>query len=180
MKTSDLAHLVQLVLGTTVAEPVVARLHERAEGDPRVVLDVLRHALDHADGPIVGLEAAVGNGIAPPTWLFRREGDYWMIRYADRVVRLHDTAGLRYLAVLLANPGTAIDAVAIAAHGRRRTRGITAEQARLAVTKSVKVAIARLDDVHPDLAEHFRTTIRRGYRCTYRPDAHQTARWSVG
>ncbi len=35
---------------------------------------------------------------------FHREGEYWTIRYADRMVRLKDTAGLRFLAILLQAP----------------------------------------------------------------------------
>ena len=36
--------------------------------------------------------------------LFRREGDYWMVAYAGKVVRVRDAKGLRYLARLLESP----------------------------------------------------------------------------
>src|SRR5215831_14013834 len=37
--------------------------------------------------------------------LFRREGEYWTVRYEGSVARLKDAKGLRYLARLLGNPG---------------------------------------------------------------------------
>ena len=36
--------------------------------------------------------------------VFRREGEYWTISYRDRVIRLKDMKGLRYIAHLLAHP----------------------------------------------------------------------------
>ena len=43
-------------------------------------------------------------GPAARSGSFRREGDYWAIEYG-RAVRLRDSKGLRYLAVLLSEPG---------------------------------------------------------------------------
>jgi hypothetical protein len=37
--------------------------------------------------------------------LFRREGEYWTVRFEGAVVRLRDTKGLRHLARLLTEPG---------------------------------------------------------------------------
>jgi len=36
---------------------------------------------------------------------FRREGEYWTVRYEGSVARLKDAKGLRYLAQLLGHPG---------------------------------------------------------------------------
>ncbi len=36
--------------------------------------------------------------------LFRREGEYWAVLYADQVVRIRDTVGVRHLAQLLWHP----------------------------------------------------------------------------
>jgi WD40 repeat protein len=52
---------------------------------------------------------------------FRREGEYWVIRYKTPVFRLKDRMGLRYLALLLKHPGReflAIDLVAAVQGGR--------------------------------------------------------------
>ena len=43
--------------------------------------------------------------------MFRREGDYWTVRYQGSVVRLKDAKGLRHLARLLANPAREFHAV---------------------------------------------------------------------
>jgi hypothetical protein len=56
---------------------------------------------------------------------FRREGEYWVIRYKAPVFRLKDRIGLRYLALLLNNPGReflAIDLVAAVQGGPDRPR----------------------------------------------------------
>ena len=37
--------------------------------------------------------------------VFRREGDYWSVVYGERMVRVRDLKGMRYLARLLADPG---------------------------------------------------------------------------
>jgi tetratricopeptide (TPR) repeat protein len=43
--------------------------------------------------------------------VFRREGDYWTVRYQGSVIRLKDAKGLRHLARLLAHPGREFHAV---------------------------------------------------------------------
>lgn len=53
----------------------------------------------------------------PGEHIFRREGEYWTIRYNGTIIRLRDTKGLRYLAHLLRHPGerfAACDLVAVA------------------------------------------------------------------
>jgi tetratricopeptide (TPR) repeat protein len=37
--------------------------------------------------------------------VFRREGEYWTVSFRDTTLRLKDSRGLRYLALLLAHPG---------------------------------------------------------------------------
>jgi hypothetical protein len=37
--------------------------------------------------------------------IFRREGDYWTMSFQDKLCRLRDAKGLRYIAHLLRNPG---------------------------------------------------------------------------
>lgn len=51
-------------------------------------------------------EASPGQGSGEEhPFVFRREGDYWTVRYEAHTSRLKDTKGLRYLAQLLRNPG---------------------------------------------------------------------------
>ena len=69
------------------------------------------HAGEAAPGQSTGAEAAGGgSGNA-----FRREGEYWTVRYNGSVARLKDAKGLRYLARLLADPGREFHAVDLAA-----------------------------------------------------------------
>jgi len=46
---------------------------------------------------------------------FRKEGEYWVIGYKTPAFRLKDRAGLRYLAMLLSNPGREFLAIDLAA-----------------------------------------------------------------
>jgi hypothetical protein len=127
-----------------------------------------------------------------PGYRFRCEGEYWTIEYDGSLCRLRDTRGLRYLARLLAQPGTGIPATDLAAAGTRvrtaeaaRTNGDTAapapdrEHARIAVSRCIQSAMARIAGAHPTLARHLEVTIRRGYVCSYCPDPRVPIRWET-
>jgi tetratricopeptide (TPR) repeat protein len=43
--------------------------------------------------------------------VFRREGDYWLVAFEGRSVRLRDTKGIQYLARLLSSPGREVHVV---------------------------------------------------------------------
>ncbi len=122
---------------------------------------------------------------------FRCEGEYWTIEYDGSLCRLRDTRGLRYLARLLAEPGTSIPAVDLATTVPRglsreepgRPDGQLAapdrEHARLAVSRCIQSALMRIAGAHPTLARHLEVTIRRGYVCTYCPDPRVPIRWET-
>lgn len=117
--------------------------------------------------------------------VFRLEGDYWTIVFARKTIRLRDSKGLRYLAVLLRRPGEdvhALDVQAAAGAGPSAKPDEpgsppSAEHARIAVTKGIKAALARIAATHPALAAHLGATIRRGYRCRYLPDPRHPITW---
>ncbi len=46
---------------------------------------------------------------------FAREGEYWTIAYAGTTMRLRDVKGLRYLALMLASPGTELHVLELVA-----------------------------------------------------------------
>jgi predicted ATPase len=81
-----------------------------AEGETLTIDEALRQAIRHTgtipirrrrvDGSV--LEAPI---LANDDARFEREGEYWAITYATRVIRLRDSKGLRVLAHLLADPG---------------------------------------------------------------------------
>ncbi|MDQ5831841.1 MAG: transcriptional regulator, partial [Actinomycetota bacterium] len=56
----------------------------------------------------VSVERYGGRQVLPVTDLnmFRREGDYWSVVFEGRTVRVRDLKGIRYLARLLADPGS--------------------------------------------------------------------------
>lgn len=55
--------------------------------------------------------------ISAPTNLFRREGEYWSVTFEGDSFRLKDSKGLRYLAKLLARPGTEMFALDLVMEG---------------------------------------------------------------
>lgn len=54
--------------------------------------------------------------------------------------------------------------------GRDRTTGSAAERARVAVTKSVRAAMSRIDAHHASLGDHLRMCVRTGTFCCYSAD----------
>lgn len=54
--------------------------------------------------------------------------------------------------------------------GRPRRAGSASERARVAVTRAIRQAIARISEHHPGLGEHLGRTIRTGIYCAYEPD----------
>ena len=139
--------------------------------------------------------------------MFRREGEYWTIAFDGTVIRLRDTKGLRYLAVLLRRPGEPMHVTALCrlvadpaedVHGEgrkaRHEDGRTVppvsaradqsaptrrktERARVNVTKALKATLDRIAAAHPPLGAHFGVTIRRGYSCVYAPDPRYPTKW---
>ncbi len=68
---------------------------------------------------------------------------------------------------------------AVGLSGRARTTGGTAERARGAVTRSVRYALGRLGEQHPDLGAHLARTVRTGAFCSYQPDPLAPVEWSI-
>jgi hypothetical protein len=96
--------------------------------------------------------------------VFRRDGDYWTVAYADRAVRLKDSRGLQYLAHLLHHAGQGILAIDLVAVGGRQSAGSEGEieeRARITSTShdplldvSAKAAYKRrLEELRDELSE---------------------------
>jgi hypothetical protein len=51
--------------------------------------------------------------IAPGALTLNREGDYWALGYGDALVRVPDSLGLRYLDLLVRNPGRELPALEV-------------------------------------------------------------------
>lgn len=63
--------------------------------------------------------------------------------------------------------------------GRIRLTGGTAERARTSVTRSLRYAIARISENHPDLGAHLAHSVRTGMCCSYLPDPVAPLTWTV-
>ncbi len=70
-------------------------------------------------------------------------------------------------------------AAAVGLSGRVRTTGGTSEKARTSVTRSLRYAIDRLTERHPELGGHLAGTVRTGTFCSYDPDPLTTLHWVV-
>jgi len=75
-------------------------------------------------GPTVPPPTGLAKGPTEPvlSGSFVREGEFWSLSYAGRVVRLRDSKGLRDIARLLVSPGREVAAVDLAANGRSERR----------------------------------------------------------
>jgi tetratricopeptide (TPR) repeat protein len=66
---------------------------------------------------------------------------------------------------------------AVGLGGRDRRAASASERARVAVTRAVRKAIARIGEHHPQLGEHLDRAIRTGAYCAYLPDPHAAVEW---
>jgi hypothetical protein len=99
----------------------------------------------HGDAVEYRMPQAAGLRAEAAGTVFRREGEYWTVRYDGSVVRLKDTKGLRQLARLLAHPGREFHATDLeAAEG---------QAARVAPAGSRERAAGAELAVRPDLGD---------------------------
>jgi hypothetical protein len=63
--------------------------------------------------------------------------------------------------------------------GRSRRTGHPAERARVAVTRAIRTALARIREHSPALGAHLDRTIRTGSFCSYNPDPRVPVSWHV-
>jgi hypothetical protein len=59
--------------------------------------------------------------------VFQRQGRYWQVRFGDRSALIEHSLGLRYLAILTANPGYEMPAIELAA-GTAQSTAVTADR----------------------------------------------------
>ena len=68
---------------------------------------------------------------------------------------------------------------AVGLGGRDRRAGSASERARVAVTRALRQAIARIGEHHPQLGEHLDHAIHTGTYCAYQPDPRTPTAWDV-
>jgi tetratricopeptide (TPR) repeat protein len=96
----------------------------------------------------------------------------------DDATRMHDLARLElarrdrdYLIAELAR--------AVGLGGRARSFGDEGERARTSVTRSIRYALTKLAEHHPDLASHLERRVSTGVYCCYSPDPLLPIRWEL-
>jgi DNA polymerase III delta prime subunit len=103
------------------ARALMARAGEGDAERAGLLLEEARRLSDDLGLPgilrrVTALSAAARPRQAPdPPTRFAREGEYWTIAYGGRTMRLRDVKGLRYLALMLAAPGTELHVLELVA-----------------------------------------------------------------
>jgi hypothetical protein len=69
-------------------------------------------------------------------------------------------------------------ATSIGIGGRDRHTASDADRARVAVTKRIKAALAKIQHANPSLAQHLGAAITTGYFCSYTPKTRTPISWS--
>ena len=93
-------------------------------------LEAARAVLDRIEAEPTADDAvsvAWDNGAQEPgvtdLGMFRREGDYWSVSFEGRTVQVRDLKGIRYLALLLADPGREFNVLDLVAAESSRFAG---------------------------------------------------------
>ena len=68
---------------------------------------------------------------------------------------------------------------AVGLGGRPRLVGGSSERARTSVARSIRYAVSRLTEQHPELAAHLTTSVVTGTWCCYRPDPLTRISWTL-
>jgi len=127
---------------------------------------------------------------APAARVFRREGEFWTVRFDGRTCHLRDSRGLQHLVELLRRPGQPVAALALTRAAEQGEPLATAdeglallprasENARVGVTRAIGAALRRIEEHHPSLGAHLRATVRTGQRCVYTPDPCVPVAWET-
>ncbi len=131
----------------------------------------------HADGdPSLTVVTGLGDGGAP---IDARA----LAAYRERLRALdaeqaeaERNSDLGRLGLLSAERESLLSELEGAAHGDASSHS---ERARIAVTKAIKAALAKIAERHPELGAHLSATIRRGYSCSYVPDPRVPVEWET-
>jgi tetratricopeptide (TPR) repeat protein len=121
----------------------------------------------HAQGPVARPPTAVMTPPHVPVTtetaspnVFRRDGDYWTVRYDGAIFSVRDTKGMQYLARLLAAPGVEFHALDLASDGASPARGADATS-RASASELGTTGLGNAGDVlDPKAREDYRTRIR--------------------
>ena len=85
--------------------------------------------------------APMPSAAGEPATLFRREGDYWTVAFAGKVVRMRDAKGLGYLARLLRHPHREFHVLELLGGDARRGNDVAREDGLVAATADAGVVL---------------------------------------
>ena len=137
------------------------------------------HSLATVHGSWQLLATAAGRApeqVAPqePAMLFRREGDYWTIAFAGKVVRMRDAKGLGYLARLLRHPHREFHVLELLAGDAPRGNVTTRDDGLVAATPDAGVVLdAPAKDAYRERIAELEAEIEQAHRWN---DVERTAR----
>lgn len=92
--------------------------------------------------------------------LFRREGEYWTIRYRGRVLHLKNMRGMEYIALLLGQPGKEIHSLDLSALACRASSAANLRESPARLSKEDRLHVTRLGDAGPLLDAKSRARYR--------------------
>jgi tetratricopeptide (TPR) repeat protein len=118
----------------------LADAHRARGSDQRAAMELkaARAVLDR-----MGSTARVGPVGDDGSQVFRREGDYWLVVFDGRTVRVRDLKGMHYLARLLADPGREFHVLDLVAAEKGRSEAVVGGDAGEMLDTTAKEAYRR-------------------------------------
>lgn len=107
------------------------------------------------------------------TAVFRREGEYWMISYADQMTRLRDSKGLRYVACLLGAPGREVHVLELV----RAADGVSPRRQKVAAVSQAGLSVSGFEAAEGILDAEAKRAYQRRLR-DLRVDLEQARDWN--
>jgi hypothetical protein len=119
---------------------------------------------------------------SPDRAIFHREGEYWTIAHAGRLIRLRHSKGLGYLERLLREPGRRFPVLELApllSPGDRAapSASLALERGRVAVTRAIRNALRKVAAHDAGLGELLQRSVRTGAACVYQPEPGDPHTW---
>nr|WP_157527358.1 hypothetical protein [Kibdelosporangium sp. MJ126-NF4] len=136
------------------ADLAEALLRRNNHGDRPRANELLDSAIAEANA--MGMTNRMGRCLKPQTISLGHRDNHWVVGYGDRETTVDDLVGVRYLARLVANPGTEISALDLVSGGPdSANQPLIDDTARAAYTARAHVLVAEITEAR-DNADHAR------------------------
>src|SRR5438477_384766 len=121
---------------------------------------------------LAGMRAEVEGAVPAGENAFRREGQFWTVRFGGATFRLKDTKGMRYIAALLVRPGVEVHVMELVAAGEG-TAAVSSAARREVAEGALTVDEGAGDDVLDERAK----AEFRGRLDELRDELEEAERW---